>query len=481
MPTFQFEAMDATGQEIKDVIDAPTEEEAQQTIRQMGYFVTRIAQKKQKGGAQMVGGKKKRPMAFGGVSGKQLTVFTRQLSILQDAGLPILRSLKILEGQQKPGRLKNALMDVAEEIESGSTLSEAMAKSPRVFNRLYVNMIKAGEAGGALETILRRLSEFMERAQSLKKKVQGAMIYPIIVILVAVGILTFIMLYIVPVFAKMFEEFDLALPTPTLLLINISNFLVQKWFLIPLVPVCVVLFIKLVCKFRVGRFGWDQFMLKTPIIGGLIEKNILARTTRTLGTLVASGVPILECLNITRETSGNAVFERMYGRVSDAIREGETIAKPLVTYSKLKFHPVASFFWAFFAAFPLLLATPLLGKASWHYGLIGALVAAILANLWYFIRLQGRIVDDLVVNMVDVGEETGELDTMLFKVADVYDEEVSTLTDGLMKLIEPLLIVFLGGAVGFIVISLFMPLIALIQGLSGGGGKKGGGGGGGGA
>jgi len=474
MPTFQFEAMDATGQEIKDQIDAATEEEAQQTIRQMGYFVTRIAQKKVKGGTTAVGGKKKRPMAFGGVSGKQLTTFTRQLSILQDAGLPILRSLKILEGQQKPGRLKNALMDVAEEIESGSTLSEAMAKSPRVFNRLYVNMIKAGEAGGALEVILRRLSEFMERAQTLKKKVQGAMIYPIVVILVAVGILTFIMLNIVPVFAKMFEEFDLPLPAATLLLVNISNFLVKKWFLIPLVPVCVWLFIKLVCKFRVGRFGWDQFMLKFPIIGGLIEKNILARTTRTLGTLVASGVPILECLNITRETSGNAVFERMYAKVSDAIREGETIAKPLTTFSKLKFHPVSSFFWAFFASFPFLLSAPLLDK-YWYYGLIGAGAAAILANLWYFIRLQGRIVDDLVVNMVDVGEETGELDTMLFKVADVYDEEVSTLTDGLMKLIEPLLIVFLGGAVGFIVISLFLPLIALIQGLSGGGAKKGGG------
>jgi type IV pilus assembly protein PilC len=471
MPTFQFEAMNATGEEIKDVIEAATEEEAQQTIRSMGYFVTRIAQKKQKGAAVTVGGKKKRPMAFGGVSGKQLTTFTRQLSILQDAGLPILRSLKILEGQQKPGRLKNALADVAEEIEAGNTLSEAMAKSPRVFNRLYVNMIKAGEAGGALEVILRRLSEFMERAQSLKKKVQGAMIYPIVVIMVAVGILTFIMIAIVPVFAKMFIEFDLPLPDATVLLVNMSKFLVQKWFLIPLVPVCVWLFIKLVCKFKVGRFGWDQFMLKVPIIGGLVEKNILARTTRTLGTLVASGVPILECLNITRETAGNAVFEKMYAKVSESIREGETIAKPLGAHSKLKYHPVSGFFWAFFAAFPLLLASPLLDK-NWHYGLIGALAAAVLANLYYFMRLQARIVDDLVVNMVDVGEETGELDTMLFKVADVFDEEVSTLTDGLMKLIEPLLIVFLGGAVGFIVISLFMPLISLIQGLSGGGSKK---------
>lgn len=468
MPTYTFEAMDATGQEIKDVIDAATEEEAQQTIRQMGYFVTKISVKKQRGDTNRPGSKKKRTFAVGGAGSKALTTFTRQLSILQDAGLPILRSLKILEGQQKPGKLKNALMDTADEIEAGSTLSEAMAKSPKVFNRLYVNMIKAGEAGGALEIILRRLADFMERAQTLKKKVQGAMIYPVVVIMVAVGILTFIMLKIVPVFAKMFVEFDLKLPAPTQLLINVSNFLVAKWFLIPHIPICMWLFIKLVCKFKAGRFGWDQFMLKTPIIGGLIEKNIMARTTRTLGTLVASGVPILEGLNITRETAGNAVFEKMYGKVSEAIREGETISKPLGEHSKLSFHPVAAFWWAFFASIPFLIATPLLGKDFYHYGLIIAGVSALFANAYYFLQLKNRVVDDLVVNMVDVGEETGELDTMLYKVADVFDEEVSTLTDGLMKLIEPLLIVFLGGAVGFIVISLFMPLIALIEGLSGG-------------
>jgi type IV pilus assembly protein PilC len=469
MPTFQFEAMDATGQEIKDVIEAPTEEEAQQTIRGMGYFVTKISVKKQKGGTTTAGGKKKRPMAFGGVSTKQLTTFTRQLSILQDAGLPILRSLKILEAQCKPGRLKNSLQDVGEEIEGGSSLSEALSKSPKVFNRLYVNMIKAGEAGGALEVILRRLADFMERAESLKKKVQGAMIYPVVVIMVAVGILTFIMLKIVPVFAKMFEEFGLELPMMTQLLINISGFIVAKWFLIPLIPICLWLFIKLVCKFSMGRYGWDQFMLKVFIIGPLIEKNILARTTRTLGTLVASGVPILEGLNITRETSGNAVFETMYGKVSDSIREGETIAKPLKEYSVMKFHPFGAFFWAFFGAAPCCIAAPLL-KDNMSLGFMGGGVMALLAVAWYWLKLQERIVDDLVINMIDVGEETGELDTMLYKIADVYDEEVANLTDGLMKLIEPLLIVFLGGAVGFIVIALFMPLISLIQGLSGGGG-----------
>ncbi|MEL6899223.1 MAG: type II secretion system F family protein, partial [Planctomycetota bacterium] len=205
MPMFKFEAMDAQGQEIVDEIEAQTEEEAQTTIRQMGYFVTKISVKKAEANAG-VGVKKKRPFAIGGGKPKHIAAFTRQLSILQDAGLPILRSLKILENNNKPGRLKNALMDVCDEIEGGSTLSEAMSKCPKVFSRLYVNMIKAGEAGGALETILQRLAEFLEQAESLKRKVKGALIYPVIVVLVAVLILTFIMIAIVPTFKEMFEE-----------------------------------------------------------------------------------------------------------------------------------------------------------------------------------------------------------------------------------------------------------------------------------
>lgn len=474
MPTYQFEAMDATGQEIRDVIDAATEEEAQNTIRQMGYFVTKIAVKRSGAGG---GGKagssssgKKRSLSFGGASTKQLSLFTKQLSILQDAGLPILRSLRILEMQSKPGALKNALMDVGDEIESGSTLSEAMAKSPKVFSRLYINMIKAGEAGGALEVILRRLSEFLERSESLKRKVKGAMIYPVVVVMVAVGILVFIMLKIVPVFKKMFDEFGLKLPPATELLINISNWVVNYgWFSIPLIPIVVYLFIMLLRKFKHGRMGFDMFMLKLPIMGMLIEKNTMARTTRTLGTLVASGVPILEGLNITRETAGNALFERLYGKVSDAIREGETIAKPLAANSRPGFHPVAAMLWVMLgASVPLMImCMPGMIKSLGIQSLLSAAGGGAVSGLaYYLLKMNHRIVDELVVNMVDVGEETGELDTMLYKVADVFDEEVSTLTDGLMKLIEPLLIVFLGGAVGFIVIALFMPLISLIQGLT---------------
>ena len=441
MPTFQFEAMDATGAEIKDVIEAPTEEEAQATIRQMGYFVTKITAKKSRKKAEATGGKKKRGFVFGGVKSKDLTTFTRQLSILQDAGLPILRSLRILAGQAKAGRLKYSLEDTCEEIEAGSTLSEGMAKSPKCFNRLYVNMIKAGEAGGALELILQRLADFQERAESLKRKVKGAMIYPIVVVTVAVGILTFIMIKIVPAFRNIFKEFDLELPPMTEMLVGISNWCVHYWYLIPGIPVTIWLTIKLIRKFRHGRIGWDQFIIKIPIFGNLIEKNILARTTRTLGTLVASGVPILEALNITRDTSGNATFERMYTKIAEAIREGEAIAKPMKENSVPGFHPVAAFFWFCFVGGP-----------------IGLLL--------YLLKMKQRIVDDIVVNMVDVGEETGELDTMLYKVADTYDEEVAVLTEGLTKLMEPLLIIFLGGAVGFIVIALFIPLVKLIEGLS---------------
>ena len=468
MPTFQFEAMDATGQEIKDSIDAASQEEAQQTIRQMGYFVTKIGLKKGEAAeGTKAGAEKKKSFAVGGASGKQMVTFTRQLSILQDAGLPILRSLRILEGQCKPGALKNSLMDVCDEIESGSTLSEAMAHNPKVFSRLYINMIKAGEAGGALEIILRRLAEFMERAQSLKKKVQGAMIYPIVVILVAIGILTFIMIKIVPTFDEMFQEFELELPAMTQMLIELSRKMATYWFVIPAIPITIIVFIMIVRKFKTGRMGWDQFMLQTPIVGKLIEKNILARTTRTLGTLVASGVPILEGLTITRETSNNGMFELMYGRVGEAIREGETIAKPMQDNSKPGYHPVAHFFWFMLGFLPFLMIPAILPEL-WQVGVGLGIGAAVLLSLWYLLKMNQRVVDDLVVNMVDVGEETGELDTMLYKVADYYDEEVRTATDGLMKLIEPLLIVFLGGAVGFIVIALFLPLVDLISNLSGG-------------
>ena len=443
MPTYQFEAIDAsTGKEIRDSVDAASEAEAQATIRSMGYMVTKLKAAKAKAGKTGGKGSKKpgRSFAIGGVRSKDLTLFTRQLSILQDAGLPILRSLKVLAEMQKPGRLRNSLLDVCDEIEGGSTLSEAMSKSPKAFDRLYCNMIRAGEAGGALEVILRRLAEFMERSESLRRKVKGALVYPVVVVCVAVGILTFIMLKIVPQFKKIFDDFGSTLPDMTQVLINISTWVANYWYLIPAIPFGINLIIKAIKLIPYGRFGWDLFMLKMPVFGQLVEKNILSRSARTLGTLLASGVPILEALNITKETSGNMMFERLFGKVSDSIRDGEAIAKPLKIYAIPPFNIAALLFWTFFC--------PGIGV------------------LLYLTRYKKSVVDDLVVNMVDVGEESGELDTMLYKVADTYDEEVAVLTESLTSLMEPLLIIFLGGAVGFIVIALFMPLIKLIEDLS---------------
>ncbi len=400
--------------------------------------------RKRRPGSGAGGNSARKTFALGGAGGKKMVTFTRQLSILQDAGLPILRSLKILEEQSKPGALKNALIDVCDEIESGASLSEAMSKVPRVFDRLYVNMIKAGEAGGSLETILQRLAEFKERTQSLKNKVIGALIYPIMVIFFTVGILVFIMIKIIPQFKDMFEEFGIDLPAMTELLIAISDRCVKLWFLFPLMPIAMVLFVSLVCKFKAGRMGWHLYLLKLPVIGKLVEKSNLARTTRTLGALVASGVPIIEGLTITRETSGNAMFEKIFSKVTDSIREGDTIAGPLKEHCKPTFHPVAMFF--FMATMALMPLVVLFIKVDlWFFVLYACGALCTIGAAWYLLNFKKPVVEDLVINMVDVGEETGELDVMLYKVADYYEEEVKTLTDGMMKMIEPIDDHFPGG------------------------------------
>lgn len=467
MPKYQFEAMDPQGQEIKDVIDAATQDEAQATIRSMGYFVTKISVQKQKAASGQSSGQDRKTFALGGAGGKKMVTFTRQLSILQDAGLPILRSLKILEDQAKPGALKNGLIDVCDHIEGGASLSEAMSKVPKVFDRLYVNMIKAGEAGGSLEVILRRLAEFRERTQSLKNKIVGAMLYPVMVVLFTIGILTFIMLFIIPQFKTMFEEFGIELPLATQLLIEISNKVTQMWFLAPLIPISIVLFISIVCKFKAGRMGWHLFLLKLPVLGKLVEKANLARTTRTLGALISSGVPIIEGLSITRETAGNAMFEKVFSKVTDSIRDGETIAEPMKKWAIPSFHPVTLFF--FLTAISLMPMSVLIIKWDlWFYVLYGSGFLCLVSGAWYFLNYQKPVVEDMVINMVSVGEETGELDVMLYKVADYYEEEVEQLTEGMLKMIEPAMIIFLGLVVLFIVASLFMPLISIISGLTGG-------------
>lgn len=429
MPKFQYEAMNAAGQEVKDEIDAQTSEDAIAKIRALGYFPTKV---KQKGGAKKAAAPgampKRRAANLGKVSVKQLTQFTRQLSTLMDAGLPILRSIRILEQQQKPGTLRVALRYVGEDVEGGATLSEAMARHPKVFDRLFTNMIAAGEAGGVLDVILQRLADFMEKAQKLKRKVIGAMIYPVCVIGFAFMIVAGIMYFVVPKFKTIFSDFDTELPGLTLLLLGFSDWMVGTttdengkevdmllpgWAIMMVMPLVAIVIYKTTRKFEGGRMFVDIVKLKIPILGTILSKSGIARFTRTLGTLVAAGVPILEALNITKDTSGNEVYAKALGKVHDSIREGESFAAPL--------------------------------KAT-------------------------KVVDNLVVNMIDVGEETGDLDKMLIKVADNYDDEVETLVAGLVSLLEPIMVIVLGGIVGFIVIALFLPMVSLVNSLTGGGG-----------
>ncbi len=410
MPRYQYEAMNAQGQEVREEIEAASQEEAVAKIRAKNFFPTDIrekgATKQRKGRSPGQSPKKGKTIAFGGVSGKNLTLFTRQLSTLQDAGLPILRSLRILHGQQKPGVLKNALSDIIEDVEAGSTLSEAMAKHGKVFDRLYVNIVRAGEAGGVLDKILVRLAEFKEKSLALKRRVVGALVYPVMVIGVAVGIVSLIMVFIIPKFEKIFKDFHTTLPAPTRMLINISHFALLYWYVFVSIPIVVYLAMRLVKATEGGRYMMDWLWLHLPLVSGIVNRSAVSRFTRTLGTLVASGVPILEALKITRDTVGNEVISRALTKVHDSIREGESIAAPLK---------------------------------------------------------QSGVVDAIVVNMIDVGEETGDLDKMLTKVADNYDEEVDVLVGGLVAALEPIMVVTLGVIVGGIVVALFLPLVELIK------------------
>ncbi len=416
MPTYQYEAMDAQGQEIRDEVDAENQEEAVQKIRQMNYFPTNLREKggrrRQKQAPGAAPKKKGKTFTIGGVSMKNLTLFTRQLSTLQDAGLPILRSLRILHSQQRPGVLKNTLSDVIDDVEAGSTLSEAMAKHRRCFNRLYVNIVRAGEAGGVLDRILLRLAEFQEKSLTLRRRVIGAMIYPAVVLTVATVIVIAIMYFIIPRFEKIFQDFNTTLPAPTQLLIDFSHHVRNYWFVLPIGVALVWLGLRLTRLTVGGRFALDWLKLNVPIVGKIVNRSTVSRFTRTLGTLVASGVPILEALQITRDTVDNEVISRALTAVHDSIREGESIAAPLK---------------------------------------------------------QSHVVDAIVVNMVDVGEETGDLDKMLTKVADNYDDEVDTLVGGLVSALEPLMVVVLGVIVGSIVVALFLPLVEIIQSVRQGG------------
>lgn len=437
MPKFNYVAMDSRGKETKGTLEVANQNEAIGRLKEMGFFPTKVVEATEKGKeADAKGGKggkgAKAPgkpgginikiPGFGGkVKTKVLTTFTRQLATLVDAGLPLLRGLRVLEKQEKNPMLKSIIGELGRSIEGGSTFSEGLAQHPKVFNRLFVNMVKAGELGGVLEVVLARLSEFMEKAEKIKGKVIAAMFYPVAVMVVAVTILMVLMIWVVPKFRDIFKDMlpGESLPGFTRFVLAISE-AIKDHILIVMAVVAVIVFAFVsFTKTRLGRKLFDRFKLNMPALGPVVTKVAIARFTRTLGTLISSGVPILQSLNIVKETSGNVVIGDAVAAVHESVKEGETITAPLEA-----------------------------------------------ANVF----------PPMVISMVDVGEQTGALPEMLMKIADNYDEEVDNAVSAMTSLLEPIMIVFLAIIVGSIVIALFLPLIKLMEGIgdapSGGGGGK---------
>jgi len=412
MPAFTFEAVNSQGQDVRGEIEARSAQDAAAKIRQAGNFPTKIVAKAAAHGAAAVTGvaRRKRSFVLGGVSSKELTQFTRQFSTLIDAGLPIVRSLNILANQMKPSVLKNAVISVEEDVEGGNSLSEAMAKHPSAFDKLFVNMVRAGEAGGVLDVILERLATFREKSQRLKRRIIGAMVYPVLVLFIAFAILGFIMFFIIPKFEDIYKKMGTGdLPPLTEGLMVVTNIVTGYWYILLAIPVGLFIALKVMRSSPSGRYAIDQVKLNLPVFGAITKKSAISNFCRTLGTLISSGVPILDALTIIKDATGNEVVSKAVEKVHDSIREGDTMAGPL--------------------------------------------------------RNSG-VFDDMGVNMIDVGEETGELDRMLVKVADIYDDEVDSLVVGLVAALEPALIIFMGGTVGTIVIALFLPMIKLLEGIS---------------
>jgi type IV pilus assembly protein PilC len=430
MPKFEYVALDARGQESRGVVEAANPNDVVGQLRQAGYFPTsvteegkggaKVAKKTQKAMATAAAPKAKKSgqislFARKTIPSKTLMIFTRQLATLIDAGLPLLRGLNVLAKQEKDLVLKNTINSLADGVQGGSTFSESMAQHPRIFNKLYINMVKAGELGGVLELVLNRLAEFQEKAQKIKNKVVSAMAYPVIVLIIAMLILLFLLAFIVPKFQQIFNDMLAGKPLPalTVWVINASDLVKNNWYVLIGFAIAVVVGYKVTSASPAGRRFLDKVMLKLPLFGDLTRKSSISRFSRTLGTLVTSGVPILQALNITRDTAGNAIVAEAVTKVHDAVKEGESIVAPL--------------------------------EAS-------------------------GVFPPMVISMVDVGEETGQLPEMLLKIAEVYDDEVDNAVEGLTSLLEPIMIVFLALIVGTIVIALFMPLIEVIKGMQNTGG-----------
>lgn len=421
MANFQYSALDAKGEQTTGAVSAATEAEAIQQLRTKGLYPTQINEEGKGGKAKVAPAKAKskstakatvKGKTGGSIKPKSLMIFTRQLATLIDSGLPLLRSLTVLEKQEPNPVLKGTISVLAENVQGGSTFSESLSQHPKIFNKLYVNMVKAGELGGVLEVVLNRLAEYQEKAQKLKNKIVSAMVYPVIVMFIAVGILVFLMIFIVPKFTEMFSSTDQELPLISQIVFGMSSFFLARPLIVPNVVFVFVMFGVAVFLFNLwgkttgGRKVIDNLKLRMPIIGDIQRKSAVSRFSRTLGTLVTSGVPILQALNITRDTAGNVVISQAIEKVHEAVKEGETIVTPL--------------------------------QAS-------------------------GVFPNMVISMVDVGEETGQLPEMLLKVADVYDDEVDNAVTALTSILEPIMIVFLALIVGAVVFALFLPLIKMIS------------------
>lgn len=431
MPRFTYVAMDAQGNEVTGTIDASSTNETVNQLRQAGYFPTSVYEEgKAPAGARapraprvakavpVPGAKRSQGITLfqrKKVKSRTLMIFTRQLATLIDSGLPLLRGLTVLGKQERDPVLKGTIERLAESVQGGSTFSESLAQHPGIFNKLYVNMVKAGELGGVLEVVLTRLAEFQEKAQRVRNKVVSAMFYPVVVLFIAMAILVFLLTFIVPRFQQIFKEMlgDKPLPALTQWVINVSETLKHHILWVAGGITLLVIGYQIFSRTNAGRRVVDAIKLRMPLFGDLVRKSSISRFSRTLGTLVTSGVPILQALNITKETAGNVVIAEAIGKVHDSVKEGESIVQPLEVSG----------------VFP-----------------------------------------PMVISMIDVGEETGQLPEMLLKIADVYDDEVDSAVAGLTSLLEPIMIVFLALVVGTIVIALFLPLIEIIKNLQGGAG-----------
>ena len=396
MPTFEWKGRARGGQDQTGVLVADNKETVISMLRRQQIVVTAV---KEKGRELAV------PKWGGRVPAKDIAIFTRQFSVMIDAGLPLVQCLEILGSQQENKTFKKSLLQIRQDVESGSSLADSMRKHPKIFNDLYTNMVAAGEAGGILDTILQRLATYIEKSVKLNAQVKSAMIYPVAVISIAVIVVAIIMWKVIPVFAALFKGLGATLPMPTVIVIAISNFIADFWWLITIVIIALIFFIRQYHKTYKGKRVLDNLLLKAPVFGILMRKIAVARFCRTLATLTASGVPILDGLQITARTAGNSIVEDAIMATRKSVEEGKTISEPLA---------------------------------------------------------DTEVFPPMVVQMIAVGEQTGALDNMLSKIADFYEDEVDIAVAGLMKLLEPVLIAFLGVAIGGIVIAMYMPMFTLI-------------------